>query len=53
MYEEVRSSRGADLQIFSNTGQEQAAKIQDQARKYVKGPIPHRLFQAMVLVTVY
>lgn len=43
LYQEVRNTRAAALQIFSNAGQEEAAKIQEQARKYVKGPIPRKL----------
>jgi len=39
-YQEVRASRAAAIQIFSNAGQEEAHKIQEEARKYVKGPIP-------------
>lgn len=40
MYQEVRFKRAAAIQIFSNAGQEEGYKIEEEARKYVQGPIP-------------
>ena len=41
-YQEVRNKRAAAMQIFSNAGQEEAEKIQEDAKKYVNGPIPRK-----------
>ncbi|CAK7204886.1 hypothetical protein SEUCBS139899_007648 [Sporothrix eucalyptigena] len=40
LYQDVRQRRAAAIQIFSNAGQDQAARIQQDAKKYVDGHIP-------------
>ncbi|KAJ9647095.1 hypothetical protein H2201_007562 [Coniosporium apollinis] len=40
LFQEIRKTRAAAMQIFSNAGQDEAEKIQKEARAYVKGPIP-------------
>jgi hypothetical protein len=40
LVQNTRRDRAAAMQIFSNAGQDQAAEIENEARQYVKGPIP-------------
>ncbi|KAL6704973.1 hypothetical protein ACN47E_007376 [Coniothyrium glycines] len=40
MAQNARRDRAAAMQIFSNAGQDQAARIQEDAKQYVKGPVP-------------
>ncbi|KAI1332732.1 putative salicylate hydroxylase [Xylariaceae sp. FL0255] len=40
MYQEIRWNRTAAMQIFSKVGQDQAEKIELEAKKYTDGPIP-------------
>ncbi|CAK7225459.1 hypothetical protein SBRCBS47491_005897 [Sporothrix bragantina] len=40
LYQDIRQRRAAAIQIFSNAGQDQAARIQQDAKKYVDGHIP-------------
>lgn len=42
LFQEIRKTRAAAMQIFSNAGQDEAEKIQKEARAYVKGPIPSK-----------
>lgn len=42
LFQEIRNPRVAAMQIFSNAGQDEAEKIQREARAYVKGPIPSK-----------
>jgi salicylate hydroxylase len=40
LFQEIRKDRTAAIQIFSNAGQDEAKKIQRDARSYVKGKVP-------------
>ncbi|KAF2234779.1 putative salicylate hydroxylase [Viridothelium virens] len=40
LFQELRKNRAAAMQIFSNAGQDRAGEIQDEAQKYVDGPVP-------------
>jgi 2-polyprenyl-6-methoxyphenol hydroxylase-like FAD-dependent oxidoreductase len=40
LFEEIRRNRASAMQMFSNAGQDEAAKIKEAARAYVKGPMP-------------
>lgn len=42
MFEKVRMDRASAMQIFSNVGQDQGERIQREAQRYVKGPVPGR-----------
>jgi salicylate hydroxylase len=40
LFQDIRKNRTAAIQIFSNAGQDEAKKIQRDARPYVKGKVP-------------
>jgi salicylate hydroxylase len=40
MFQDVRRSRASAIQIFSNAGQDEAAKIIKDAQPYVTGRVP-------------
>lgn len=40
LFQETRKNRTAAIQIFSNAGQDEAKKIESDARLYVKGKVP-------------
>ncbi|KAH8803320.1 putative salicylate hydroxylase [Xylogone sp. PMI_703] len=42
LFEQVRKNRGTAIQLFSNAGQDESAKIEHEAKGYVTGPIPSR-----------
>ena len=42
MYQEVRRRRAAAIQIFSNSGQDEAEKVEQEARGYVDGSVPSK-----------
>ncbi|KAF7511713.1 hypothetical protein GJ744_003876 [Endocarpon pusillum] len=40
LFQEIRKNRTAAIQIFSNAGQDEAEKIQSDAKRYVNGKVP-------------
>jgi salicylate hydroxylase len=40
LFQEIRKNRAAAVQIFSNAGQDEAAKIERDAKPYVNGKVP-------------
>jgi hypothetical protein len=44
MFQDIRRSRASAIQIFSNAGQDEAAKIIKDAQPYVIGPVPSTYF---------
>ncbi|KAK2749608.1 hypothetical protein FQN57_005830 [Myotisia sp. PD_48] len=43
LFETIRKTRAPAMQIFSNVAQDQAEMMHEEAKKYVKGPIPKTL----------
>jgi salicylate hydroxylase len=42
LFEEVRRNRASAMQMFSNAGQDQAEKVEKDARPFVVGPVPRK-----------
>lgn len=42
LVQNIRRERAAAIQIFSNAGQDQSHRIEKEAQKYVKGPVPSK-----------
>jgi len=40
LVQNIRRKRAGAMQIFSNAGQDQAARIEEDAKQYVDGPVP-------------
>jgi 2-polyprenyl-6-methoxyphenol hydroxylase-like FAD-dependent oxidoreductase len=44
LFERLRLDRVSAMQVFSSVGQDEAEKIQDLAKPYVKGHLPGKLY---------
>jgi salicylate hydroxylase len=42
LVQNTRRNRAAAMQVFSNAGQDQAARIATEAQPYVNGPVPSK-----------
>lgn len=42
LVQNIRRKRAGAMQIFSNAGQDQAARIEEDAKQYVDGPVPSK-----------
>ena len=50
IYRDVRKNRAASIQVLSNAGQDEAAKVEAEARKYMGGrPVPSKSNQVNVV----
>lgn len=44
LMQNTRRNRAGAMQIFSNAGQDQAARIAEDAKPFVDGPVPSKSF---------
>ena len=54
IYQDVRKNRAASIQVLSNAGQDEAAKIEAEARKYMEGrPVPGKSNQVNPVIWLF
>ena len=54
LYQDARKNRAASIQVLSNAGQDEAAKVEAEARKYMEGrPVPSKSNQVNPVIWLF